>query len=145
MNASLVAAMTVALSVPLAAQWLNHPTPGIPRTPDGKGPSGNKCVTSGRRGARPARREERAYRAYASDEQRSPAGCIGGQNGAVISGRALTRFIHEGADFSDTLVIVAQSREGRRTVTIRSACATRNLTRTRPQPEREYSSALASA
>ena len=26
---------------------------------------------------------------YESDEQRSPAGCIGGQNGAVISGRAL--------------------------------------------------------
>jgi len=36
MKASLIAVMTVALSVPLAAQWLNHPTPGIPRTPDGK-------------------------------------------------------------------------------------------------------------
>jgi hypothetical protein len=36
MNASLIAVMTVALSVPLTAQWLNHPTPGIPRTPDGK-------------------------------------------------------------------------------------------------------------
>ena len=23
-------------SVPLSAQWLNYPTPGIPRTPDGK-------------------------------------------------------------------------------------------------------------
>ena len=34
----------------------------------GKGPSGNKCAIYGRRGARPARREERAYRAYASDE-----------------------------------------------------------------------------
>jgi hypothetical protein len=77
-----------------------------------KGPSGNNCVISGRRGARLARREERAYRVYVSDEQsafaklrrdlaearslsspggggRSPAGCIGGQNGAVISGRAL--------------------------------------------------------
>ena len=54
-----------------------------------KGPSGNNCAISGRRGARPARREERAYRVYESDEQRSPAGCIGGQNGAVISGRAL--------------------------------------------------------
>src|SRR5207253_8982632 len=46
-------------------------------------------LCSGRRGARPARREERAYRVYESDEQRSPAGCIGGQSGAVISGRAL--------------------------------------------------------
>src|SRR5258706_8575056 len=36
MNASLIAVVTVALSAPLAAQWLNHPTPGIPRTPDGK-------------------------------------------------------------------------------------------------------------
>jgi hypothetical protein len=35
-----------------------------------------------------ARREERAYREYVSDEQRSQPGCIGGQNGAVISGRA---------------------------------------------------------
>lgn len=25
-----------ALATPLGAQWLNHPTPGIPRTPDGK-------------------------------------------------------------------------------------------------------------
>jgi hypothetical protein len=25
-----------ALSMPLAAQWLNYPTPGLPRTPDGK-------------------------------------------------------------------------------------------------------------
>src|SRR5207253_1842813 len=47
-------------------------------------------LCSGRRGAHPARREERAYRVYESDEQRSPAGCIGGQSGAVISGRALT-------------------------------------------------------
>jgi hypothetical protein len=36
MNASLIAVVTVALSAPLAAQWLNQPTPGIPRTPDGK-------------------------------------------------------------------------------------------------------------
>jgi len=36
MNASLIAVLTVALSAPLAAQWLNHTTPGIPRTPDGK-------------------------------------------------------------------------------------------------------------
>src|SRR5688572_12972215 len=36
MNASLVALVMVALSAPLAAQWLNQPTPGIPRTPDGK-------------------------------------------------------------------------------------------------------------
>src|SRR5471030_684275 len=40
---------------------------------------------SGRRGARPARREERAYRAYVSDEQRSPAGCIGGQTWHLCS------------------------------------------------------------
>src|SRR3984957_2712453 len=31
-----VAILTLALSAPLGAQWLNHPTPGIPRTPDGK-------------------------------------------------------------------------------------------------------------
>jgi hypothetical protein len=36
MNASLIASLTVALSVPLAAQWLSHSTPDIPRTPDGK-------------------------------------------------------------------------------------------------------------
>jgi hypothetical protein len=39
MNASLVAVVTVltgALSASLSAQWLNHATPGIPRTPDGK-------------------------------------------------------------------------------------------------------------
>lgn len=29
-------ALTIALSAPLAAQWLNYPTPGIPRTADGK-------------------------------------------------------------------------------------------------------------
>jgi hypothetical protein len=36
MNASLIAVATVVLSAPLAAQWLDQPTPGIPRTPDGK-------------------------------------------------------------------------------------------------------------
>jgi hypothetical protein len=36
MTISRIAILTVALSAPLAAQWLNHPTPGIPRTPDGK-------------------------------------------------------------------------------------------------------------
>ena len=30
------AIVTAAVSLPLAAQWLNYPTPGIPRTPDGK-------------------------------------------------------------------------------------------------------------
>ena len=44
----------------------------------------NEGAKSGRRGARPARREERAYRAYVSDEQRSPAGCIGGQTDTLI-------------------------------------------------------------
>jgi hypothetical protein len=56
---------------------------------------------SGRRGARPARREERAYRAYLSDEQRSPAGCIDVQNGAFIPGRALRwqiRALHQPCD-----------------------------------------------
>src|SRR5580698_6946343 len=31
-----LALLAAALSAPLAAQWLNHPTPGIPRTPGGK-------------------------------------------------------------------------------------------------------------
>jgi len=30
------ALVAVALSAPLAAQWLNQPTPGIPRTRDGR-------------------------------------------------------------------------------------------------------------
>ena len=58
----------------------------------------NEGAKSGRRGARPVRREEHAYRAYVSDEQRSPArgpqrgtrvgvgaGCIGGQTGVPHS------------------------------------------------------------
>jgi len=32
----LVATITALLSVPLHAQWINYPTPGIPRLPDGK-------------------------------------------------------------------------------------------------------------
>ena len=36
MKAPLIAVILVALGAPLAAQWLNHPTPGIPRTRDGK-------------------------------------------------------------------------------------------------------------
>jgi hypothetical protein len=36
MKASLIAVLMVGLSASLAAQWLSHPTPGIPRTPDGK-------------------------------------------------------------------------------------------------------------
>ena len=36
MKAPLLAVIVAALSAPLAAQWLNQPTPGIPRTPDGK-------------------------------------------------------------------------------------------------------------
>jgi len=43
-----------------------------------------------------ARREERAYRAYVSDEQRSQAGCIGVQNGALIPGRVLTLSLQTG-------------------------------------------------
>ena len=44
--------------------------------------------------ARPARHEERACRAYVSDEQRSPAGYPGDQHGIVIPGRALN--LHTG-------------------------------------------------
>ena len=36
MTASAIATLTVALGAPLGAQWLHQPTPGIPRTPDGK-------------------------------------------------------------------------------------------------------------
>ena len=36
MKTVLVAIVTAAFSTPLAAQWLQHQTPGIPRTPDGK-------------------------------------------------------------------------------------------------------------
>ena len=36
MKAGLVAVLTIILSGQLAAQWLEHPTAGIPRTPDGK-------------------------------------------------------------------------------------------------------------
>src|SRR5256885_16427247 len=36
MKAPLIAVVTAALSAPLAAQWLNQPTPAIPRTRDGK-------------------------------------------------------------------------------------------------------------
>lgn len=36
MNGSPIIILAVAWGAPLAAQWLDHPTPGIPRTPDGK-------------------------------------------------------------------------------------------------------------
>ena len=36
MRAGLVAVLTIVLSGQVAAQWLKHPTPGVPRTPDGK-------------------------------------------------------------------------------------------------------------
>src|SRR5215813_15100993 len=36
MKASLIVVATIGLSAPLTAQWLNQPTPGIPRTADGK-------------------------------------------------------------------------------------------------------------
>ena len=36
MIARAIATLTLGLTVPLAAQWLNHPTPGIPRTAGGK-------------------------------------------------------------------------------------------------------------
>ena len=36
MKPALAIWLILAASTPLAAQWLNHPTPGIPRTPDGK-------------------------------------------------------------------------------------------------------------
>ena len=40
MKASLIAVVTVALSAPLSAQWLNQPTPGIPRTAGRQAESG---------------------------------------------------------------------------------------------------------
>lgn len=36
MKTVVVALVIVAFGTPLAAQWLTHKTPGIPRTPDGK-------------------------------------------------------------------------------------------------------------
>ena len=51
---------------------------------------GIRLPAFGRRGARPARREERAYREYVSDKQRCPAGCIGGQGGNPIPIRVLS-------------------------------------------------------
>ena len=36
MKAFLIALTAVALSAPVSAQWLNQPTAGLPRTPDGK-------------------------------------------------------------------------------------------------------------
>jgi hypothetical protein len=36
MRLFLTAALLAALTMPVAAQWLNHPTPGIPRTADGR-------------------------------------------------------------------------------------------------------------
>ncbi len=36
MTRSSIAIMILALSAPVGAQWLNYPTPGIPRTPGGK-------------------------------------------------------------------------------------------------------------
>src|SRR5712692_7507320 len=39
----------------------------------------SSLLNRGRRGARPARREEGAYRVYVTDEQRRRAGCIGGR------------------------------------------------------------------
>src|SRR5918995_1672533 len=60
-----------------------------PVDPDAKGPSGNKCAISGRRGACPARREERAYRGMqaTSNEARRDASR---PDDAVIPGRALS-------------------------------------------------------
>ncbi len=49
-----------------------------------KGSSRNKCGISGRRGARIARREEGECRVHLTDEQRSEAGCVDGQNVTVI-------------------------------------------------------------
>src|SRR5258708_16917802 len=36
MNAFVIAAIVSLLCAPLGAQWLHHPTPGIPRAADGK-------------------------------------------------------------------------------------------------------------
>ena len=50
--------------------------PVVPRA-RAKRPAENKLIAFLRRGARLARREERAYRGYVSDEQRSEPGWIG--------------------------------------------------------------------
>ena len=36
MTAKVISILILAAGAPLAAQWLNHPTPGMPRTPEGK-------------------------------------------------------------------------------------------------------------
>ena len=36
MKTAALVILSFALSSPVAAQWIEHPTPGIPRTPDGK-------------------------------------------------------------------------------------------------------------
>jgi SsrA-binding protein len=74
-------------------------------------PGGNKAVNCGRRGARPARREERAYREYVSDEQRSPAGCIGGHSGSLISARVLNVTMKEQTEREKAQENIAENRK----------------------------------
>jgi Uma2 family endonuclease len=52
-----------------------------------QGPVQKQGCHHGCRGARPAGREQRAYRAYVSDEPRSPVGSIGSQDGTCVPGR----------------------------------------------------------
>ena len=51
---------------------------------EGRARKGIRVATSGWRGARRPRREERAYPVYASDEQRRLPGCIASQNATLI-------------------------------------------------------------
>ena len=54
-----------------------------------RAPAGVEVVKFGHRGARARQGAERAYREYVSDEQRSPAGCIGGRARFLSSAGAL--------------------------------------------------------
>jgi NADPH:quinone reductase-like Zn-dependent oxidoreductase len=73
-------AIMAALNMPRRALW---PEPAVfannPWKEDYVLPFINTVTHRGRRGARLARREERAYREYVSDEQRRQSGCIAGR------------------------------------------------------------------
>jgi hypothetical protein len=48
-TATRIAILISAVSVTLSAQWVNYPTPGIPRTSDGKPNLSAPCAASARR------------------------------------------------------------------------------------------------
>ena len=68
------AALACALSAPVSAQWMNYPTPGIPRLPDGKPnlsepaprTADGKPKRCGRSGSRISERIVRSRAAYRS-------------------------------------------------------------------------------